>query len=98
MKQIAKNVLKGLLIIVLFTGGSIVLSTKGVKTISEASACVKAQDVIDYLEALGYHVVSLREIEGTENWSCHTILNGIHYNTTVIVEGDQIVTSTDILM
>ena len=40
MKKITLNLVKGLLVIVLFTGVSVVLSTTGVQTVSEASAKV----------------------------------------------------------
>ncbi|HET6224796.1 MAG TPA: hypothetical protein VFF27_00860 [Bacteroidia bacterium] len=38
MKKITLNLLKGLLVIVLFTGVSVALSTTGVQTVSEAKA------------------------------------------------------------
>ncbi|HSH67902.1 MAG TPA: hypothetical protein VLB84_19330, partial [Bacteroidia bacterium] len=44
MKKITLNLLKGLLVIVLFTGVSVVLSTNGVQAVSEANAKVIGGD------------------------------------------------------
>jgi hypothetical protein len=91
MKKLSTSLLKGLLVIVLFTGTSIVLYTSGVKTVSEAKAAVSEQEVVDYLEELGYTVVSACPKPNTiADWICHTILNGKHYWTTVHVTGTNI--------
>ena len=99
MKKLSISLLKGLLVIVLFTGTSIVLHTTGVKTVSEAKAGVSEQEVVDYLEELGYTVISAAPKPNTvADWICHTILNGTHYWTTVHVQGNNIVGQTDVPM
>ncbi len=100
MKNTAKLVLKGLLVIVLFTGSTIALSSIGVKSVNEAKAAVSYQQVYTYLVNHGYTVITLEEtfLRSDENWIAHTIKNGIHYWTTVIVEGSQIVTANDVPM
>lgn len=97
MKNTAKLVLKGLLVIVLFTGSSIALSSIGVKSVNEAKAAVSYQQANQYLVNRGYTVVTLEEtfLRSDENWIAHTIKNGIHYNTTVIVSGSSIVGVSD---
>lgn len=96
MKKLSTSLLKGLLVIILFTGTSIVLHTTGVKTVSEAKAAVSEQEVVDYLEELGYTVVSAAPKPNTiADWICNTILNGHHYSTTVIVQGTNIVGTCD---
>lgn len=100
MKNTAKLVLKGLLVIVLFTGSTIALSTIGVKSVSEAKASVSYEQVYKYLVSKGYEVITLDPISGSKgpDWIAHTIKNGIHYWTTVVVEGEQIVTTNDVPM
>ena len=98
MKQIAKSILKGLLVIVLFTGGSVVLSTAGVKSVSEAKAAVTGDQVNDYLVGLGYEVLDMKEKAGSEDWECHTYRNGVYYLTTVHVRGSEIIDHTDVPM
>lgn len=82
MKQIAKSVLKGLLIVVLFTGGSVALSTTGVKTVNEASAATYAQ-VYEYLVNNGYTVIDLCQNGYKYNWVAHTIKDSRYYLTTI---------------
>ena len=93
MKNTAKLVLKGLLIIVLFTGSSIALSSIGVKSVSEARADVSYQQVNQYLVNRGYVVITLNPINNTRgsNWTAHTVLNGVNYTTIVYVSGSEIV-------
>ena len=92
MKNTAKLLLKGLFVIVLFTGSSIALSTTGIKSVSEAKAAVSYQQVYQYLVNRGYTVVTLNPVDQSKgsNWIAHTILNGVHYWTTVYVSGDEI--------
>ena len=100
MKRSFKLLIKGLFIIILFTVGSIALSTTGVKTVSEANAAVSYQTVYSYLVAHGYMVVTLNPAPGdrTENWLAHTTKNGVHYWSTVYVSGTAIVNNTDVPM
>lgn len=91
MKTLSSNLLRAFVVIVLFTGGSIALSTTGIKTVNEAQARVTETQVIDYLEEYGYLVVSLAPKAGTvADWKAHTIKNGIHYWTTIRVCGNEI--------
>ena len=98
MKRISSILLKGLLVIVLFTSASVVLTTSGVKTLNEAKACISGQDVYKYLTCQGYEVLNLHQIQGTEDWEAHTILNEVHYLTTVHVKDDAIIDHEDIPM
>lgn len=100
MKRTANFLLKGLLIIVLFTTTAIGLSSIGVNTVSEAKAAVSYQEVYQYLVNRGYEVITLNPIVGykTENWIAHTILNGRHYMTTIYVQGNEIIGTTDVIM
>jgi hypothetical protein len=100
MKRSLKALFRGLLVIVLFTGSAITLSTAGVETVSEAKAAVSAQAVCQYLTSRGYQVISYCETpeKANEDWICHTVLQGIHYTTTVYVEGTQIIGHGDIIM
>ena len=91
MKNIGKFIIKALVVIVLFTGTSIGLSSVGVKSVSEAKAAVSYQQVYAYLVSRGYTVVSLKPYGNSANWMSHTIFDGIHYQTTVLVEGNQII-------
>ena len=93
MKHSFKILIKGLFIIVLFTGSTIVLSAAGVKTVNEANAAVSNQQVNQYLMERGYQVISLAPVTGykTEDWTAQTVLNGVRYNTIVHVSGTQIV-------
>lgn len=95
MKQFSKAVLKGLLIIVLFTGGSIALSTTGVKTVSEAKAATYNQ-VYEYLLSKGYTVNSLAPKQGTQyDWTANTVKNGNLYITTIYCTENSIVGHAD---
>ncbi len=98
MKNAVKLVLKGLLIIVLFTGVSISLSTTGVKSVNEANAAVSYEQVYQYLVAHGYTVITLDPISGSKgpDWIAHTIKNQIHYWTTVDVNGNEIIGVLDV--
>lgn len=99
MKNLSKTLLKGLLVITLFTGISTVLSTSGIKTVNEAHAAVSYQQVYSYLVNNGYTVITLEEtfLRSDENWIAHTVKNGIHYWTTIIVEGSTIVGHNDVI-
>ncbi|MGZ4048946.1 MAG: hypothetical protein ACXVPU_15910 [Bacteroidia bacterium] len=90
MKRSFKILIKGLLVIVLFTTGNIVLSGAGVKTVSEANANLSCQNVHDYLVAQGYIVYTVNVIQGTTNFAATTQLRGINYNTTVYSDGMKI--------
>lgn len=99
MKKTAKLVLKGLLVIVLFTGSTIALTTIGVKAVNEAKAAVSYEQVYKYLTDRGYVVNTLDLVDGRgPDWVAKTVLNGINYNTTVHVQGDEIVGNTDVPM
>jgi hypothetical protein len=95
MKTISSIILKGLLVIVLFTGATIALSTMGARTVSEARAEVKDFEIQAYLENLGYTVWTTAPIENSEDWICRTTLNGVNYLTTVHVKDSQIIDHED---
>lgn len=111
MKKITLNLFKGLLVIVLFTGVSVAVSTTGVQTVSEAHAGggynpasssgqagqVSASNVNQYLINHGYSVQSLCPITGTGNWQAYTVnSNGVQVRTIVYTQGSQIISSGDI--
>ncbi len=96
MKRISSILLKGLLVIVLFTCASVVLNTSGVKTVNEACASLSQTDIYKYLLEQGFEVYDLHQQQGTENWIARTRMNGIYYNTTVHVKGDEIIDHEDI--
>jgi hypothetical protein len=102
MKSSLKVLIKGLLVIVLFTGTSVALSTAGVETVSEARAAVSYQQVNQYLVNRGYTVITLSPVGSstnrTEDWVSHTVKNNVHYTTTVYVQGTEIVGSNDVVM
>jgi len=95
-----KALVKGLIVIVLFTGSAITLSTAGVETVSEAKAAVSGQQVNQYLLSRGYQVLSMAETpeKANEDWICQTILQGIRYQTTVYVSGTQIIGQADVAL
>jgi hypothetical protein len=98
MKRIAKSVLKGLLIVVLFTGGTVVLSTTGVKTVNEANAATYNQ-VYEYLVTNGYTVLTLEPKAGTKyDWIAQTSKNGVRYLTTIYCTDLCVVGNADIPM
>jgi hypothetical protein len=98
MKKIAASVLKGLLVIALFTGGTVVLSTAGVKMVNEANAATYNQ-VYEYLVTRGYIVVTLNEgTRACPDWTAHTIKNNIHYTTTIHCTENGIVGNTDVAL
>lgn len=98
MKRTTQILVKGLLLIVLFSSISIVMNTMGVKTTNVAQASVSGGDVYKYLTCHGYKVYSLSPIQGTDNWVAHTYINEVHFTTTIFVEGDQIIDHEDIPM
>jgi hypothetical protein len=111
MKTITQKLIKGLLVIVLFTGVSVALSTTGVQTVSEANAAgaggsaangpagqsgVSSSSVYQYLVSRGYTVQSLSQICGSTNWKAYTIgANGVQYITTVYVQSNNFVGHSD---
>ena len=98
MKNLSKTLVRGLLVIVLFTGISVGLSTSGIKTINEAHAAVSKQQVNSYLVNRGYTVYSINPIQNTTNFICQTKLNGINYWTTVYTDGTNIIGIYDVPM
>ena len=99
MKKITLNLLKGLLVIVLFTGVSVVLSTTGVQTVSEVNAKVigapyqgaiqqaqrlTAAKVNQYLIDNGYDVYGVTSIKGTSKFKA--IVAGVDGPLTIIVD------------
>jgi hypothetical protein len=98
MKRIAKSVFKILLVVVLFTGGSIALSTSGINTVSEARAATQSQ-VTEYLLANGYTIQSLGPKEATKfDWIAMTTKNGVHYSTTIYCTETSIIGNTDVAL
>ncbi|MDQ3048434.1 MAG: hypothetical protein M3R27_12870 [Bacteroidota bacterium] len=99
MKKVSISVLKVAVAIVLFTTSTMALSVIGISSVIEAKAAVSSQQVISYLNSKGYTVVSLSQPfntrETADNWQAHTILNGVHYTTTVFVQGTQIIGNVD---
>jgi hypothetical protein len=96
MKQIAKSVLKGLLVVVLFTSGSVALSTTGVQTVSEASAASYNQ-VYEYLLTEGYTVISMQPKPGTKfDWVAQTVKNQVHYITTIYCTETCVIGNSDV--
>ena len=100
MKQITKNLIKALLVVVFFTGSSIVLSTSGVKSVNEVKATEATYaQVYDYLVGNGYSVVTLGHKAFTEyDWISHTVKAGRNYSTTVYCDENGIVGHGDIPM
>ena|SRR6218665_304953 len=96
MKQIAKTVLKGLFVVVLFTAGSVALSTTGVKTVSEANAAVSYNQVYEYLVSHGYTVISIAPSQTAKfDWVAQTIKDGRQYTTTILCNSVGIVGQTN---
>ncbi len=96
MKTITSNLLKGLLVIVLFTGVSVVLSATGVQTVSVANATVNgntpkkqteltsAAKVSDFLSNKGYEVISVKRIGRSNNWTA-VIINSHGEQAQILV-------------
>lgn len=108
MKKITLNLVKGLLVIVLFTGVSVVLSATGVQTVSEASAKVigapqgpagqsgqslTAAKVSQYLTSKGYDVYSVTPIAGTGKW--RAVVAGANGTTTLIIDAGVVNSGTN---
>ena len=92
MKKLVTNVLKGLLVIILFTGTSVVLFTTGVNTVNEAQANVSEAQVIEYLEECGFQVISCNpKANSMGDWVANTIFEGRHYPVVVHVSENGIV-------
>lgn len=99
MKQFSKTIIKGLFVIVLFTTGSVALSTSGAKTVNTASAAVGYNQVYEYLISKGYIVNNMAPDPGSKyNWIASTTLNGKNYRTTVYCNSDQIIGNADVIM
>jgi len=100
MKKLSKMLAKGVFVITLFTGISVALSTSGIKTVNEAHAAATYQQVYVYLSNQGYTIVTLSPIITlrTEDWTAHTILNGVHFTTTVHVYNSIITGHEDVVM
>ena len=99
MKQFSKTLIKGLLVIVLFTTRSVVLSTSGAKTVNAASAAIGYNQVYEYLVSKGYTVSSLtQDTTSKYNWIAHTTLGGRNYCTTIYCTSDQIIGNADVIM
>ena len=95
MKKITLNLLKGLLVIVLFTGVSVVSSATGVQTVGIASAkgigvpyglSQQATEINQYLTNKGYNVYSVSPIKGTGKWKA--VVGGANGTTTLIIDGN----------
>jgi hypothetical protein len=95
MKRSFNILIKGLLVIVLFTGTTIALSSAGVKTVNEAKAAVSYDFVYNYLVNHGYQVLTLAATKGTADWDAQTYKNGTFYYTHVYVQGSAIVGQVD---
>lgn len=99
MKQFSKTLIKGLFVIVLFTAGSVALSTNGAQTVNAASAAIGYNQVFEYLTSKGYTILNLAQDTGTKyNWIAHTILNGREYCTTVYCNSSEIIGNADVIM
>jgi len=98
MKNLKNTLLKGLLIMTFFSGISVGLTSTGVNIINEAHAAVSYKQVNQYLVANGYQVITLNPVGGnSENWIAHTVKNNVHYWTTVIVQGSNIIGVLDVI-
>ncbi|MCE3278678.1 MAG: hypothetical protein K0S44_869 [Bacteroidetes bacterium] len=98
MKQWKRTLLKGLLVIILFTGGTLVLSTSGIKTVSEAKAATYNQ-VNEYLIANGYTVISLEPKDGERyDWLALTSKDGREFITTIYCTSSSIIGHADVPM
>lgn len=93
MKKLLVNLLKGLLVVILFTGTSVLLfTTADVKTVNEAQANVDETQVIDYLEECGYQVVGCSPKPNTvSDWTARVVSGNRQYNVIVHVSGNEIV-------
>ena len=96
MKQIAKTVLKGLLVVVLFTAGSVALSTTGAQAVNAANATVSYNQAYAYLVENGYTVISIAPSQTAKfDWVAQTIKNGRYLITTVTCTSVGIVAHSD---
>jgi len=91
MKTLLTNLLRGLLVVILFTGTSVVLFTTDVKIVSEAQANVGEAEVIEYLEYCGYQVISVTPKENTiSDWKAQVYADGVYSIVIVNVTGNNI--------
>ncbi len=56
---------------------------------------VSEVDIVNYLQGLGYTVVTSDPIGGGCNWICETYYGGLHYNTTVFTNCNTIIGHDD---
>lgn len=97
MKTIRIRLVKGLFVIVLFTGATVALSTIGVQTVSQAMAAVSQQQVNTYLVNMGYTVITLAPNPGTKyDWVAHTQKGGFDYTTYIHCDANNIISHEDI--
>jgi len=100
MKRLSKNLVKSMIVIVLFTAAAVTLSTSGVPAISEANATVNTPQVTSYLTGCGYTVNTAAPITWyrTDDWQATTVKGGVSYITTVHVSGSNIIGHEDVVM
>jgi hypothetical protein len=95
MKKIVKGLFKIILVVILFTGGSVILTSSGVSTVNEANAATYNQ-VYEYLVSNGYTVVTLSLKEGTKyDWVAKTSKDLIRYTTTVYCTETSVIGNSD---
>lgn len=98
MKTLKTQLVRGLFMITLFTGTTVVLSTIGVQTVSQAMAASQ-QQVSSYLTTNGYTIITLNPKSGTKyDWVAQTTKNGVSYMTTVHCDATSIISHEDILL
>lgn len=99
MKQIAKTVLKGLFVVVLFTAGSVALSTTGAQTVSAANATVSCNQAYEYLLANGYTVISIAPSQTAKfDWVAQTIKDGRQFCTTINCNSVSVIGNIDVAL
>lgn len=84
MKKFGLNFLKVLLIIILFPIPSVASPKTELSKVKLASTLVTSSNVVQYLEGLGYSVLQIISISGTNNWLAITCdSDGNYWVTTV---------------
>ncbi len=106
MKKITLNLVKGLLVIVLFTGVSVAISTTGVQTVNTANAGtgyagsgsagqasqVSSTSVNQYLVGHGYSSIQNLSIVSNTSWQAIvTNANGIQCRVSIFTQSTQII-------
>ncbi len=96
MKGIAKALLV-LIVPVFISAGNPELPTSQ-QVISQPIQGVRLSegDIVNYLQGLGYTVVTSDPIGGGCNWICETYYGGLHYNTTVFTNCNAIIGHEDV--